>query len=757
MGVAGLTDSANGGAASGSSGAAQASARRALDAAVHESYGRMLAVLAAGTRDIALAEDCLQDAFERALRSWPADGVPDNPAGWLVVTARRRMLDRFRSAEHRNSSLEAGADGEPRREPAAPERNTSEPDEIPDRRLALLFVCAHPAIDPTARTPLMLQTVLGLDAERIARAFAVPAPTMAQRLVRAKRRIKETGIPFSEPNTDALAERLPAVLEAIYGAYAIDWPLVAGTTERGGAAANGSGPGALGDSLSAEVLALAEIAAQLLPREPEVLGLAALLCLSLARASARLDDRGRFVPIDEQDVDRWDASLIARGERHLLTASRLVIDDRGQLRTVGRFQLEAAIQSAHDDRARTGRVDRRTLVTLHRALVAVAPTLGARVALAASIAEVDGPDPGLVELDAIDDPGVARFQPAWATRAHLLAAASRRDEADAAYQRAIDLTVDPVLRAHLERRRSELGGGSTCMDVLAGALRLAVEELGEHAAGIPANAPDALHQARTRVRIVRSILSVYRSVFDSEAARALRPPLEALGTVLGQARDAEVRAEALRERWETSPDPELCLALGGLVTEAERRAEECRMLVVGYLGSSRADEDVRLVRAFAEHPEPGPDAGRGALDVVAPALTTAAGKVATAAHRAKGRDLDELHALRKAARRLRYAAEAVEGVRRTRPENGPHRSRAEAADEFAALARAAEAVQDVLGEHRDDILLARQVEAWSEGVDAPAAARLAGLARDIRHEAEQRLAGLDALVDAVARAVRAVN
>ncbi|NNC12988.1 RNA polymerase subunit sigma-70 [Planctomonas sp. JC2975] len=401
----------------------------------------MLAVLASGSRDIAAAEDALHDALERAMVTWPRDGIPANPAGWIVVTARHRMLDRLRSPSSKALSI----DDESRREPAAPVDDRVEPDEIPDRRLALLFVCAHPAIDPSARTPLMLQTVLGLDAERIAAAFALPTPTMAQRLVRAKRRIKETGVPFVVPDARVMPERLPPVLEAIYGAYAIDWPVVAGRIEV--------------ESLSAEALALAEVAAGLMPNEPEVLGLAALICLSLARASARLDADGRFVPIDEQDPQLWNRELIASGERHLLTASRLAISGAGDLRRVGRFQLEAAIQSAYDDRARTGDVDRRMLVTLHRALVAAQPTLGARVALAAAIGEADGEATGLAELDAIEDPALTRFQPTWATRAHLLAGAGRREEADAAYRRAIDLTVDPVMRAHLVRRRAQVGGG----------------------------------------------------------------------------------------------------------------------------------------------------------------------------------------------------------------------------------------------------------------------------------------------------------
>ena len=275
--------------------------------------------------------------------------------------------------------------------------NEIDPDAIPDRRLALLFVCAHPAIDPTVRTPLMLQTVLGFDADDIGRAFLVPPATMAQRLVRAKRRIRDARIPFAIPDRAQMPERLTPVLEAIYGAYAIDFSLVAGTAER--------------ESLSAEAHFLATTLAELLPNEPEALGLAALISLSLARRDAR-GGADEFVPLDEQDPLRWDSELIALGERYLQRASTF--------ESIGRFQLEAAIQSLHCARATSGVVDADALLKLHTALVAVAPTLGARVAHAAALGRVEGPSAGLAALDALDDDAVQRFQPAWATRAHLL-------------------------------------------------------------------------------------------------------------------------------------------------------------------------------------------------------------------------------------------------------------------------------------------------------------------------------------------------
>jgi predicted RNA polymerase sigma factor len=348
-------------------------------------YGRLLAILAAKDGDIESAEDCLADAFAQALRSWPESGVPNNPGAWLLTVARNRRHDLRRSAAHRLSDrlddVERGG--------ALSITQDFDPDAIPDQRLALLFVCAHPAIDPVVRTPLMLQVVLGFDAERIARAFALPEATMAQRLVRAKRRIRDARVPFVVPERGQMPVRLTPVLEAIYGAYAIDFPLVAGTAPR--------------ESLAAESYYLATTLAELLPEEPEVLGLAALIALSLARRPARGTGE-EFVPLDEQDASRWDADLIARGEEYLRRAHALG--------GIGRFQVEAAIQSAHCARATSGVTDWRALRTLHAALIAIAPTLGARVAHAAAVGRVEGAAAGLTALDAITEDAVERFQPA---------------------------------------------------------------------------------------------------------------------------------------------------------------------------------------------------------------------------------------------------------------------------------------------------------------------------------------------------------
>jgi predicted RNA polymerase sigma factor len=402
--------------------------RQAIDRAARDSYGRLVAFLAARSRDMAACEDALADAFRKALERWPVDGIPDNPEAWLLTTARRRLTDDARRSRVRSSAQSTLL------AITAQAQELANSELFPDERLKLLFICAHPAIAAAARTPLMLQTVLGLDAARIASAFLVKPAAMGQRLARAKAKIRDAGISFEIPEAAELEARLHAVLEAIYACYGSGWDDI-----------DGSDPRRKG--LAGEAIDLTRLLAQLLPA-PEVGGLLALMLYCESRREARRSPAGDYIPLLEQDPAKWSQPMILEANRILESAERA-----GE---VGPFQLEAAIQCIHARRAATGVTDWAAIAGLYEGLVRIAPTIGAMVGRSAAYGEAYGAGSGLALLETIPRDLVTNYQPYWAVSAHLFRRTGRHTEAVAAYRRAIGLCEDAGMREFLSRQVVQL-------------------------------------------------------------------------------------------------------------------------------------------------------------------------------------------------------------------------------------------------------------------------------------------------------------
>ena len=415
-------------------GALDEPSRAAAESAARSSYGRLVAFLSARTRDVAGAEDALADAFEAALREWPTTGVPRSPQAWLLTVARRKLVDtarRRRSGEAVAETLQVidgiGIDGVD----ARPD------DSLPDDRLALMFACTHPAIEASARAPLMLQTLLGFDAATIASAFLVSPASMGQRLVRAKAKIRQAGIPLTVPERSELPDRLGAVLAATYAAFTEGWADAAGASVRR-------------RNLVDEGLWLARLLASLLPAEPEALGLLALMLYAQARRPARRDAAGDYVPLALQDPSLWDGLLLDEAEALLRRA--------GTLARPGRYQLEAAVQSAHVARHYGHRTDWPTIVGLYDALWHITASPVVAINRAVALAEAGDAAAGLAALDALrSEPRLRDYQPYWAARASLLARTGRVDEAREAYRLAIGLETDEAVRRYLQARLLALG------------------------------------------------------------------------------------------------------------------------------------------------------------------------------------------------------------------------------------------------------------------------------------------------------------
>jgi len=409
----------------------EGAAGRIAEAAARHSYGKLVAFLAHQTRDVAAAEDALAEAFATALADWPTRGVPDNPEAWLLSVGRRKAIDwarRRRVGDGAGDHLRLLADELAAAAESAPE--------IPDHRLALIFACAHPAIEPAVRAPLILQTILGFDAATIASSFLVAPAAMSQRLVRAKLKLRRAGIPLRVPERDELRPRLGAVLAATYAAFAEGWSDPAGTESRR-------------RNLSDEAIWLGRLVASLLPDDPEALGLLALMLFAEARRAARRNAAGDYVPLGDQDPKLWDQGLIDEAEVALHRASRL-----GE---IGRYQLEAAVQSAHVVRRLGGAADWAAIERLYAALEGLTGSPVVAINRAIAVAEIDGAAAGLALLDRVaDDTRLTDYQPYWAARAELLARKGDAAAAHEAYRLAIGFETDPAVRRYLQQRLAAL-------------------------------------------------------------------------------------------------------------------------------------------------------------------------------------------------------------------------------------------------------------------------------------------------------------